>query len=72
MKPIVSLGLVLVIAGAVAMVLQLAGVFSETASVDLGVLEIEASRERDLPWLPWLAGSAIVAGAIMMVTGRGR
>ena len=72
MKPIVTLGLVLVIAGALAMVLQMAGVFSETASVDLGVLEVEASRERNLPWLPWVAGSAILVGAIMMVTGRGR
>jgi len=72
MKPIVSLGLVLVIAGALAMVLQMAGVFSETASLDLGVVELEASRERNLPWLPWVAGGAIIAGAIMMVTGRGR
>jgi hypothetical protein len=70
MKPIVSLGLVLVIAGAVAMVLQLAGVFSETASLDLGVVELEASRERNLPWLPWVAGGAVIVGAIMMVTGR--
>jgi hypothetical protein len=54
------------------MELQLAGVFSETASLDLGVLEVEASRERNLPWLPWVAGGAIIAGAIMMVTGRGR
>ncbi|CAN5672063.1 hypothetical protein BH23DEI1_BH23DEI1_10630 [soil metagenome] len=70
MRPIVTLGLVLVIAGALAMILQLAGVFNESAGIDLGVAAIEIERERNLPWLPWVAGTAILVGAVLMISGR--
>lgn len=67
MRPIVTLGLVLVIVGALALVLQVAGVFTEEV-VAIGDVSVE--REASLPWLPWAAGMAILAGAIMMVAGR--
>jgi hypothetical protein len=70
MRPTVTLGLVLVILGAVVLILQLAGVFTESAGVDFGVAQIEVERERQLPWLPWVAGGAILVGAILMLTGR--
>ena len=70
MRTTVAIGLVLVIAGALAMILQLAGVFGESASLAIGELEIEASREPDLAWLPWVAGVAVLVGVVLMVTGR--
>lgn len=70
MRPVVMLGLVLVIAGAAALIMQLTGAFNETAAVDFGVAQIEVQRERPLPWLPWVAGAAILAGAFMMLSGR--
>ncbi len=70
MRTAMAIGLVLVVAGALAMVMQLTGVFSETVGLDLGVVELEASRERSLPWLPWAAGAAILVGIVLMVSGR--
>jgi hypothetical protein len=67
MRPTVTLGLVLVILGALVLILQLAGVFTETL-VEVGPLEVE--RERPLPWLPWVAGLTILIGAFLMVAGR--
>jgi hypothetical protein len=67
MRPMPTLGLVLVILGALALILQVAGVFSETL-IAIGPLEVE--QERSLPWLPWVAGGAILIGIVMMVSGR--
>ncbi len=72
MRTTVAIGLVLIVAGALAMVLQLAGVFVETASIELGQLELEASRQQSLPWLPWAAGGAVLVGLVLVVTGRQR
>jgi hypothetical protein len=72
MRPQAVLGLVLVLGGALVLILQLAGVFTESAGIDLGVAQIEVERERPLPWLPWVAGSAILIGAFLMLTGRRR
>ena len=70
MRTTVAIGFVLVIAGAAALILYMTGVFDESASVAIGQLELEASRERSMPWLPWTAGGAIIAGALLLVTGR--
>jgi hypothetical protein len=70
MRTTVAIGLVLVIAGALAMVLQLTGAFTETVGIDLGPVELEASREQRLPWLPWAAGAAVLVGVFLMVSGR--
>ncbi len=70
MRTTVAIGLVLVVAGAVAMVLQLTGVFTETVGLDLGLVELEASREQRLPWLPWAALAAVLLGVFLMVSGR--
>jgi hypothetical protein len=70
MRPVVAIGLVLVLAGALTMLLQLTGAFTETVGVDLGPVELEASRERSLPWLPWAAGAAVLVGLVLMLSGR--
>lgn len=70
MRPMATLGLILIIAGAAALILQLTGVFNERAGVDLGILEVEVQRERSLPWLPWVAGGGILVGIFLLVSGR--
>jgi hypothetical protein len=70
MKPQAVLGLVLVLAGVVLIVLQLSGVFVDRAGLEIGDLEIGVQAERSLPWLPWVAGGGILAGALLMITGR--
>jgi hypothetical protein len=70
MRTTVAIGFILVIAGAVALILYMTGVFDQSASVAIGELELEASRERTMPWLPWTAAGAIVVGAVVLVTGR--
>jgi hypothetical protein len=70
MRTTVAIGFVLVIAGAAALILYMTGAFDESASLAIGQLELEASRERSMPWLPWASGGAIIAGALLMVTGR--
>ena len=70
MRPQAILGLVLVLAGVTLVVLQLAGVFVDRASVDIGGLELGAEASRSLPWLPWAAGGSVLVGALLMVTAR--
>lgn len=70
MRTTVAIGLILVVAGALALVLQVAGVFGESASLRLGDFEVEASREPELQWLPWVSGVSIVVGLVLMVSGR--
>lgn len=72
MRTTVAIGLVLVVAGALAMVLQLTGAFGETVGVNLGAVELEAHREQELPWLPWAAGASVLVGLVLMVSGRRR
>jgi len=67
MRQLPTLGLVLIVLGALALILQLAGVFTQTI-IDVGPLQVE--QERQLPWLPWVAGGAIVMGIVLMAGGR--
>jgi len=70
MRPLMTLGLVLVLAGITLYVLQLAGVFVDRASVDVGGLELGVQASRSLPWLPWVAGGGVLVGAVMMLMSR--
>ncbi|MDF1521364.1 MAG: hypothetical protein P1P87_00915 [Trueperaceae bacterium] len=70
MKTAMLVGLVLVLAGIVLFVLQASGVFVERAGIDIAGVELGVEAERDLPWLPWVAGGSMVVGAILMLTSR--
>jgi hypothetical protein len=70
MRATTTLGLVLVLAGITLFILDLTGVFVDRASLDLGVVEVGVESSRSLPWLPWLAGGGVLAGAVLMVMGR--
>jgi hypothetical protein len=70
MRPQSTLGLVLVLAGVLLVVLQLSGVFVDRAAVDIGGVELGVESSRSLPWLPWVAGGSVLAGAALMATAR--
>jgi hypothetical protein len=70
MRPQATLGLVLVLAGVTLFVLQLSGVFVDRAAVDIGGVEVGVESSRSLPWLPWVAGGSVLAGAALMATAR--
>jgi hypothetical protein len=70
MRPQATLGLVLVLAGVALVVLQLSGVFVDRAAVDIGGVELGVESSRSLPWLPWVAGGSVLAGALLMATAR--
>jgi len=70
MRPLMTLGLVLVLAGITLYVLQLAGVFVDRASIDVAGVELGVEAQRSLPWLPWVAGGSVLAGALLMVMSR--
>ena len=70
MRPTSMLGIVLVLGGIVLVALQLSGVFVDRAALDLGVVEVGVESSRSLPWLPWVAGGAVLVGAALVVMGR--
>ena len=70
MKPSMIVGLVLVLVGVTLFVLQASGVFVERAGIDIAGVELAVEAERDLPWLPWVAGGSVVVGAVLMLTSR--
>lgn len=70
MKTQMLVGLILVLAGITLFVLQAAGVFVDRAGIEIGDLSVGVEAERDLPWLPWVAGGAAALGAVLMLASR--
>jgi len=72
MRPLMILGIVLVVAGIAALVVPYI-VFTDTKQVlDLGPLSIEAKEQRVIP-IPAIAGiAAVVAGLACVFMGRRR
>ncbi len=70
MKTQMLVGLVLVLAGITLFVLQAAGVFVDRAGIEIGSLELGVEAERDVPWLPWVAGGSAALGAVLMLASR--
>ena len=70
MKTTMLVGLVLVLLGVVLFVLQASGVFVERAGIDVGGVGLAVEAQRDLPWLPWVAGGSAVVGVLMMLMSR--
>ena len=73
MKPIVMLGIVLIVAGALALAYQGITYTTNEKVVDLGPLKVEAKKEKTIPLPPVLGGVAIVVGLVLLIaSSRGR
>ena len=73
MKPIMIVGIVLVILGAVALAYQGINYTTTERVVDIGPLKIDAKKEKTFPLPPVLGGVAVAAGVVLLIVGaRGR
>ncbi len=70
MKTTMVVGLVLVLAGITLFALQAAGVFTDSAGIEIGDLEVGVRAATNPAWLPWVAGGSAALGAVLMLTSR--
>ena len=69
MKPLVIVGIVLILLGIVALSYQRITYTSEEKIAEIGPLKATAEREKSIPLPPVLGGLALLAGAGMVVVG---
>jgi uncharacterized membrane protein HdeD (DUF308 family) len=72
MKPIVLLGIVLIVAGALALAYQGITYTTREKVIDLGPLKASVDKQKTVPLPPILGAVAIAAGVILLVVGNRR
>jgi hypothetical protein len=63
------LGIVLIIAGALALYFQEIPYKRREKVLDLGPLQATATKEESIPLPPWVGGGAIAVGVLMLAFG---
>jgi len=69
-KPIVLIGVILILLGAVGLVAGGITYKTERDSVDLGPIQATVKEEKKIPIPPIVGGLAMAAGAALVVMGR--
>ena len=72
MKPLMIVGIFLVILGIVALSYQRITYTTEEKIAEIGPLKATAEREKSIPLPPVLGGLALVAGAVMVAAAYRR
>ena len=72
MKPIVLLGIVLIVAGALALAYQGITYTTREKVIDLGPLKASVDKQKTIPLPPILGAVAMAAGVILLVVGNRR
>ena len=72
MKPLMIVGILLVLLGIVALSYQRITYTTEEKIAEIGPLKATAEREKSIPLPPVLGGLALVAGAVMVAAGYRR
>jgi hypothetical protein len=72
MKPIVLLGIVLIVAGALALAYQGITYTTREKVIDLGPLKASVDKQKTIPLPPILGAVAMAAGLILVVVGNRR
>lgn len=72
MRPIVLVGIILIIIGIVALAYQGFTYTTREKVVDLGPLKVEAKREKTVPLPPIVGGVAVAAGLVLVIVGSRR
>ncbi len=67
-----TLGIILIVAGIVMLVVRGFSVQTEKKVVDLGPLEVNKKENKWIGWPVYAGGIAIVAGLVLVVSGRKR
>jgi uncharacterized membrane protein HdeD (DUF308 family) len=72
MKPVVLLGIVLIVAGALALAYQGTTYTTREKVIDLGPLKASVHKQNTIPLPPILGAVAMAAGVILLVVGNRR
>jgi hypothetical protein len=73
MKPVVVIGIILIVIGVIALAYQGITYTKTERVVDLGPLKVDAKKKETIPLPPVLGGLALVGGVILVAVGsRGR
>jgi hypothetical protein len=73
MKPIMIVGVVLVILGVLALGYQgVAYITTRDTVAKVGPVEVQADREHAIPLAPILSGVALLGGITLLIIGAGR
>jgi hypothetical protein len=70
MRPLVVIGLILVVLGIVALAVPSFTFFTTDRVADVGFFKIDVSRPHTIVFNPLVGGVALVAGIVLMVVGR--
>jgi uncharacterized membrane protein len=70
MKPIMLIGLVLIVLGVVAFAYQGITYTSHEKIIDIGPFEASADTQKTIPLSPILGGLSLVGGIVLVIIGR--
>jgi uncharacterized membrane protein len=70
MKPIMLIGLVLIVLGVVALAYQGITYTSREKIIDIGPIHASADTKKTIPLSPLLGGFSLVGGIVLVVIGR--
>jgi uncharacterized membrane protein len=70
MKPIMLIGLVLIVLGVVALAYQGITYTSREKIIDIGPFEASADTQKTIPLSPILGGLSLVGGIVLVIMGR--
>ena len=70
MKPIMIIGLVLIVLGIVALAYQGITYTTREKIIDVGAFQASADTQKTIPLSPLLGGLALAGGIVMVIVGR--
>jgi len=70
MKPIMIIGLVLIVLGIVALAYQGITYTTREKIIDVGPFQASADTQKTIPLSPLLGGVALAGGIVMVIVGR--
>jgi hypothetical protein len=72
MRPLSTLGIILVVLGAAALVLQGVTYTSRQQWLDIGPISVTTERTRQIPLPPLVAGTLVATGIALLIAGARR
>jgi len=70
MKPIMIIGLILIVLGVVALAYQGITYTSREKIIDIGPIHASADTKKTIPLSPFLGGLSLVGGIVLVIIGR--
>jgi drug/metabolite transporter (DMT)-like permease len=69
MKPIVIIGIIIIVLGIVALAYQGISYVTHDKVIDMGPIQVSADRTHTIPIAPILGAVAIIAGVVLLAIG---